>query len=259
MLKPSTSLCFRKEVDFICFITHQALALTVGVTAGPHAIIMEHLKQEAQKSGLDLTIIEFNDFIIPNAALASGDIDVNSYQHLPFLEEQIKSRGYKFSFLAKTILLPLGIYSLKHNDLHTIKESSKISIPNDPTNGGRALKLLEKAQLITLKSSENPSILDIVENPKRLQIIEVDAPQIPRTLGDVDYGITNTDWIVLAGMDPHKALLKEEKNSPYSNIIVVRSEDAKREDIQKLISLYHSKKTREFIIKEFKGSVLPAW
>ncbi|MBS0185991.1 MAG: MetQ/NlpA family ABC transporter substrate-binding protein [Proteobacteria bacterium] len=234
-------------------------ALKVGVTAGPHALILEEIKKLAQKEGLEIKIVEFNDFILPNAALEAGDIDINSYQHQPFLEEQVKTRGYKLVSLAKTIILPMGIYSLKHKDLKDIQEGAKISIPNDPTNGGRALLLLKKAQLIDLKPLENPSVLDITSNPKNLKIVELEAPQIPRTLEDVDYGITNTDWITLAGMDPQTALLTEDKDSPYANLIVVRTKDKEREEIKKFIQLYQSQFLKDFIEKTFKGSVLPAW
>lgn len=238
---------------------HQVYALTVGVTAGPHAIIMEKLKEEAQKSGLDLKVIEFNDFILPNQALDFREIDLNSYQHLPFLEEQVKSRGYKLVPVGKTIVLPMGLYSAKHATISEIKEKAHIAIPNDPTNGGRALKLLEKAKWIMLKPVENPSVLDILENPKDLKITEIDAPQIPRILKDVDYGVVNTDWIVVSGMDPKKALITEDKYSPYANIIVVHQGDEGREDIQKFLSLYHSPVMKKFISEQFKGAAVPAW
>lgn len=239
--------------------TNYAYALKIGVTTGPHAIIMEEVKKEAKKSGLDIEIVEFNDFILPNAALAGKDIDANSYQHQPFLDEQVKSRGYKIVSVAKTIILPLGMYSVKHKDLKAVKEGAKISIPNDPTNVSRALLLLQKANLIELKASDNPTILDISANPKQLKIIEIEAPQIPRTLDDVDYGITNTDWILLAEMNPNDALIKEDTDSPYANIIVVNTEDQNNEDIKQLISIYHNEHIKNFIIEKFRGAVLPAW
>ena len=241
------------------FFCQSVYALTVGVTAGPHAIIMEEVKKDAQKEGLEIKIVEFNDFILPNEALADGSIDVNSYQHEPFLDEQVKSKGYKIISVAKTIILPLGIYSKHHKSLNEIKDASKISIPNDPTNGGRALLLLQKEGIIALKEAKNPSILDIVNNPRNIQIIEIEAPQIPLTLDDVDYGITNTDWILTAGMDPNDAIAKEGKESPYANIIVVREEDKNHDDIKKLISIYHSAHIKDFINNHFKGAVMPAW
>lgn len=233
--------------------------LKIGVTAGPHALILEEIKKMAKEAHLEIQIVEFNDFILPNAALDAGEIDINSYQHAPFLEEQITSRGYKLTPIAKTIILPMGMYSLKHQDLSSLKEGATISIPNDPTNGGRALLLLQKAHLIDLKPSQNPSLLDISANPRNLKIIELEAPQIPRTLWDVDYGITNTDWILLAKMDPKSALLKEETDSPYVNIMVVRTQDKNRKEIKKFLELYHSSFIKKFIEETFKGAILPAW
>ena len=241
------------------FAICNAEALTVGVTAGPHAIIMEEVQKEAKTQGLDIKIVEFNDFILPNAALDDGSIDVNSYQHQPFLDEQIKSKGYKLVSVAKNIILPLGIYSTIHSSLADIKEGSKIAIPNDPTNGGRALLLLAKNNLLELKAVKNPTVLDITKNPKNIHLIEIEAAQIPRILLDVDYGIVNTDWILTAGIDPNTALAKEDANSPYVNIIVVRVGDENKEDIKKLISIYHSQHIKDFIIHQFKGAVMPAW
>lgn len=240
-------------------LMNKAYALVVGVTAGPHAIIMEEVKKEAIKINLDIKIVEFNDFILPNAALTSGEIDVNSYQHQPFLDEQIKDRGYKIISLAKTIFLPLGIYSLKYKTLNEIKNGAKISIPNDPANEGRALLLLEKANLIKLKSSKHLNILDITTNYKKINIITMEAPQITRTLLDVDYGITNTDWILLANIDPKSALLTEDRNSIYANVIAVREKDKSRNDIKQLITIYHSDYIKNFIIRQFQGTVQPAW
>jgi len=235
-----------------------AASLKIGVTAGPHAIIMEKVRELAKAEGLDIEVIEFNDFILPNMALNNKEIDINSYQHKPYLDEQVKNRGYKIKAAGKTILMPMGIYSNKIKNLAELKEGSKIAIPNDPTNGGRALKLLEKVGLIKLKPSDNPSILDIIENPKKLDIIEIDAPQIPRALDDVDAGITNTDWILLAGLDPHAALGMEDMNSPYVNVFATR-EDENRPEVKKLINIYQSEPMKAFINERFKGTILPAW
>jgi D-methionine transport system substrate-binding protein len=244
----------------IILFASKAYALKVGVTTGPHTIIMEEVKAIAKLVELDVEIVEFNDFILPNAALASGDIDLNSYQHQPYLDEQVKSRGYKIISLAKTILLPMGIYSKKHKDLTELKDGATITIPNDPTNGGRALLLLKEVNFIDLKTSNNPTILDISANPKKVKIIEIEAPQIPRTMQDVDYAVTNTDWIVLAKINPESALIKEDPNNcPYTNVIAVRETDKERKDIKKFIEIYHSDHIKNFINKEFKGAVIVAW
>ena len=243
---------------FLSISSLSAAPLKVGVTAGPHAMIMEKVKELAKVEGIEIQIIEFNDFILPNMALNDRDIDINAYQHQPYLDEQVKCRGYKIKAAGKTVLMPMGMYSKKIHKLADLKEDSKIAIPNDPTNGGRALKLLEKKGLIKLKPSDNPSILDIVENPKNLTILEIDAPQVPRTLDDVDAGITNTDWIMLADLDPQTALAMEGKDSPYANIFAIREEE-NRPEIEKLIKIYQSEPIKEFIKEKFKGAVLPAW
>jgi D-methionine transport system substrate-binding protein len=238
--------------------TLKAISLKVGVTAGPHAIIMEKVKELAKAEGIDVQVIEFNDFILPNMALNDGEIDINAYQHQPYLTEQIKNRGYKIKASGNTVLMPMGIYSKKIKKLADLKEYAKIAIPNDPTNEGRALKLLEKEGLIKLKPSENPSLLDITENSKKLTFLEIDAPQVPRALDDVDAGITNTDWIVLASISPETALATENKNSPYVNVFAVR-EDEKRPEVEKLIKIYQSEPIKLFITEKFKGAVLPGW
>jgi D-methionine transport system substrate-binding protein len=233
--------------------------LTVGVTAGPHAIIMEQVKKEVGKADIQLKIVEFNDFILPNAALNQGDLDLNCYQHQPFLDDQVQSRGYKIKSVAKTIVLPLGAYSHRHLNMSTLSEKAKIAVPNDPTNGGRALLLLQKNGLLELKSVPNPSVLDIVKNPKKFQIIELEAPQLPRSLADVDLAVINTDWVLLAGLDPKKALFTEDKDSPYANVIAVKIKDEQKPEIKKVISVYQSKIIRDFILKHYSGAILPAW
>lgn len=263
ILKKQNKIQILSTLTFLCWlavlIPKAAFSLTIGVTAGPHAIIMEEVKKEYLKKGYSLKIVEFSDFILPNAALDQGDIDLNSSQHQPFLDEQVKSRHYKIASIAKTILLPLGMYSSKHKASDPIPDRAKISIPNDPTNEGRALRLLEKQGLLTLKKISNPSILDIQQNPKKLKIISVEAPQLPRTLVDVDYSIINTDWVLLAGLDPNQALYTESTDSPYANIIAAKIGTESRADIQAFVQAYQSEVIRKWILKHFKGAILPAW
>ena len=244
---------------FLLSITHlMATPLKVGVTAGPHAMIMEKVKELAKAEGIEIQVIEFNDFILPNAALNDKELDINVYQHQPFLDEQVKSRGYKIKSAGKTVLMPLGIYSHTLTKLANLKDKSKIAIPSDSTNEGRALKLLEKEGLIKLAPSENPSILDIVNNPKKLTILEIEAPQLPRILDDVDAAVINTDWVLLAGLNPLTALASEDKRSPYANVIAIR-EDESRPEVKQIIQLYQSEPIKMFIQEKFKGAILPAW
>ena len=159
------------------FFLDACFGLKIGVTAGPHADIVNKVKEIAKKQGLNVEIIEFNDFILPNEALASKDIDLNSYQHEAFLIGQAESRGYQLKSIGKTVVMPLGIYSKKIKSLSELpSKGGKITIPNDPTNGGRALKLLAKNQVIELKDVSNPCVLDITSNPKNITFIEIEAP-----------------------------------------------------------------------------------
>lgn len=237
------------------------LSLKIGVTAGPHVDIMNFVKEKAAEEGLDLTIIEFNDFILPNIALAEGSLDANIYQHAAFLESQKTSRDYKFVSLGKTILLPMGVYSSKHTSLENIPRTGKVAIPNDPTNAGRALLVLDSLGLLKLREGvgSEASVIDIRQNPKHLKIVEVEAPQLPRSLDDVDIAVMNTDWALVAGLDLQSALAQESSDSPYANLIVVRDEDKEKESLQKLKEIYQSDATKNFIQETFKGAVLTSW
>src|SRR5690606_41197949 len=165
----------------------------------------------------------------------------------------------KLKAIAKTVVMPLGVYSAKLKCLDELSNGAKIIIPNDPTNGGRALKLLAKNGVITVKDVVNPSILDITSNPKNLSFIEIEAALVPRSLADVDAAITNTDWVLQAGLDPKSAIVHEDKDSPYVNVIAVRAEDVTRDDILKFVDLYHSKEIKDFIESTYKSAVIPAW
>ena len=236
--------------------------LKVGVTAGPHAEIMEVVKKVADKEGLKIEIVEFNDYIQPNVALNQGDIDVNSYQHQPWLDNQIKDRKYELSTLAKTLIFPMGMYSNKVKHLEDIKEGAIVAIPNDPTNGSRALAILEKNGLIKLKENVGlkATAADIIANPKKLKISELDAAQIPRSINDVDIAAINTNYAIVAGLVPTKdAIALEDSNSPYANLLVVRTEDKDDPIFQKLVKAYHSEEVKQFALEHFKGSAIPAW
>lgn len=237
-------------------------SITIGVTGGPHAQIMEQVKKVAAEDGLEIKVIEFSDYVQPNVALASGDLDANSYQHFPYLEVQMNDRGYKLSNIAPTVIYPMGLYSKKITDLDEVKEGARVAIPNDPTNGGRALMLLETAGLLTLRDGVGLTAtpLDVVENPKKLNIAELDAAQLPRSLDDVDFAAVNTNFAMEAGLIPRDdALVLEDPNSPYANIIVVRTEDKDEEWVKRLVKAYHSDVIKQFIDEEFKGSIVSAW
>lgn len=228
-------------------------AIKVGVTAGPHAMIMEKVKAIAAKNNLHIDIVEFNDFIMPNEALHHGEIDINVYQHKPFLEQQVETRKYKISAVGSAVLMPLGIYSKQYKKVSDIPNGATIAIPNDPTNGGRALLLLQKAGVLKVSNNNMPTIMDIVENPKNIKFVEMDAPQLPRTLDDVAASVINTDWVIVAKLDPSTAIFKEDKKSSYMNVIVTHESKKIDPRIQKFKEIYHSKPVKDFIEETFKG------
>lgn len=236
--------------------------LKVGVTPGPHAQIMEVVKKVAEKDGLKIQIVEFSDYVQPNVALNQGDIDINSFQHLPFLENMVKDRKYDLVMLAKTFTFPMGIYSKKIKNIKDLKDGAVIAMPNDPTNGGRALLLFEKAGLIKLKPGlgHKASVVDIVENPRKFKIRELEAAQIPRTLEDMEIAAINTNYAMSAGLVPAKdALILEDSSSPYANILAVRGKDKDNPLYKKFLKAYQSEDVKKFVTEQFKGSVIVAW
>lgn len=236
--------------------------LKVGVTPGPHAQIMEVVKKVAEKDGLKIQIVEFSDYVQPNVALNQGDIDINSFQHLPFLENMVKDRKYDLVMLAKTFTFPMGLYSKRIKNIKDLKDGATIAIPNDPTNGGRALVLLEKAGLIKLKPGlgHKASVIDIAENPRKFKIRELEAAQIPRTLEDMELAAINTNYAMSAGLIPAKdALILEDAGSPYANILAVRGKDKDNPLYQKFVKAYQSEEVKKFVNEQFKDSVIVAW
>lgn len=236
--------------------------LKIGVTAGPHAQIFEQVKRVAEKGGLKLQVIEFSDYIQPNAALAAGDLDGNSYQHKPFLDQQVKDRGYKLVSVGYTVNFPIGLYSKKVKDLKDLKEGARFGIPNDPTNGGRVLLVLQDKGLIKLRPEAGlkATPLDVVANPKKLRFVELEAAQLARSLDDLDAAAVNTNFALPAGLNPSKdAIALENANSPYVNIIAVRDADKDKPWVAKLLKAYHSDEIRNYIKTEFKGTVLPGF
>jgi len=237
-------------------------SIKVGVTAGPHAEIMEQVKKIAAKDGLDIQIVEFNDYMTPNIVLEQGDIDANSYQHQPFLDQQVKDRKYQLTSIGKTVIFPMGIYSKKVKTLVNLKNGAIVAIPNDPSNGSRALLVLAKAGLIQLKPGTgiSPTVVDIVSNPKNLQIKELDAAQIPQSLNDMDAAVINTNYAIVAGLVPSKdAIVIEDADSPYANILAVRVKDKENPAFQKLLKAYHSPEVKQWIDEKYKSSVVATW
>ncbi|RZT42843.1 MetQ/NlpA family ABC transporter substrate-binding protein [Cupriavidus agavae] len=240
----------------------QEKPIKVGVTGGPHAQIMEQVKKVAAKDGLNIQLVEFSDYIQPNAALAAGDLDANSYQHLPYLEAQIKDRGYKFTHVAFTVTFPMGVYSKKIKSLDQVKQGARIGVPNDPTNGGRGLLLLQAKGLIKLRADAGlkATPLDIVENPKKIKIVELDAAQLPRSLDDLEAAAINGNYAESAGLSPTRdAIATEGPKGPYANLIAIREADKNKPWVAKLVKAYHSPEIKQYVQTTFKESVITAW
>ncbi|MEM5405761.1 MULTISPECIES: MetQ/NlpA family ABC transporter substrate-binding protein [Paraburkholderia] len=241
---------------------HADETIKVGVTGGPHEQVMEVVKSVAAKNGLNIKIIEFSDYVQPNAALAGGDLDANSYQHAPYLDAQVKDRGYKLIKIADTVTFPMGIYSKKIKSLSELKPGARIAVPNDPTNGGRALLLLQSQGLIKLRAEAGlkATPLDIVENPRKLKIVELDAAQIPRSLDDVDAAAINTNFAMQAGLKPKQdAIAIEDPKGPYVNILAIREADRNKPWVAKLVAAYHSPEVKHYVETTFGGAVITSW
>lgn len=225
--------------------------------------VWDYLKEELKKENINLEIITFNDYTRPNLALAEKDIDINSFQHYAFFNKFIDNHNLDLSSIGETIIAPLGIYSDKIDNLSDIKPNDIVAIPNDETNGGRALNLLQSAGLLKLKSKDLPTLNDIVENKFNLEILEVDAAMVPRTIKDVDIAIINSGFAVDAGYLPiEDSIYLEDINedtNPYINIFAVRSEDRNNPDLLKIVELYQTKEVEEIINRVYKGSQKIAW
>jgi D-methionine transport system substrate-binding protein len=246
----------------LCGLVHAQDVVRIGVTAGPHAQIAEVAKKVAERDGLKLQIVEFQDYIQPNAALDSGDLQANSYQHLPFLQSQIQSRGYKISAVGDTVTFPMGFYSKKYKTLRELPEGAKVGIQNDPSNSGRALALLQKYGVLKLKPEAGISATtqDIVDNPKKLQIVQIEAAQLPRSLDDIAASAINTNYAVQANLVPTRdAIAIEDPKNPYANLLAVRTQDKDKPWVHKLVRAFQSPEVKAFVTSNFAGSMVPAF
>ena len=236
--------------------------IKIGATAGPHAEVAEAVAKEAQKQGLNVKVVEFTDYITPDKALASGDIDLNSYQHKPFLDNFNKQNNSDLVPIGKTILMRMGIYSDKVKDVKDIKDGGIVAIPNDPTNGGRGLVLLEKAGLIKLKDGVGfkATIADIADNPKNLQFKELEAAQLPRSLADVDAAAITMNYVMSAGLDVKKqGIFLESKDEPLAvMVLAARNKDKDDQTYKKIADIFRSEAVKQFIADKYKGTIVPA-
>mgnify|MGYP000505124079 FL=1 len=236
--------------------------IKIGATAGPHAQVAEAVAKEAKKQGIDLKVVEFSDYVTPDKALADGDIQLNAYQHVPFMENFNKQNGSKLVAIGKTILMPMGLYSNSVHSAADVPEGAIVAIPNDPTNGGRGLALLAKAGLITLKDGVGfkATVADITSNPKNLQIQELEAAQLPRSLDDVVVAAIPMNYVQSAGLNVEKqGFFLEPKDEPLAvMILAVRDQDKDNETYKKIADIYKSDAIKQFINDTFKGSITSA-
>ncbi|GBQ89585.1 MetQ/NlpA family ABC transporter substrate-binding protein [Asaia krungthepensis] len=237
--------------------------IRVGIMAGEDEDIWRLVSQNAQKSGLTLKIVTFSDYSTPDEALASHDLDANSFQHMPFLKAQCDAHGFRISPVGNTYVAPIGLYSRKWKTLATLPKGAVIGVPNDPSNEGRALLLLQTLGFIKLSPSAGllPTPLDITENPHDFTIRELDAGVVGRALPDLDAAVINTDWAHKAGVDVvHERLAREGvKDNPYICVIAVNTDDAQAPWVKPLVSAYQQPNIRQALIDVYANTVIPAF
>ena len=239
--------------------------IKVGVESGPEYTVAQAAQKVAkEKYGLNVELVQFNDYVMPNEALSQGDIDLNVFQNKPYLDVQVKQRDYKFAILGNTFVYPLAGYSRKIKSISELKDGSTIIIPNDPTNSGRSLLLLQKTGLLKLKDNVGllPTINDIVANPKSLKILELEAPQLPRALDDqkVTIAIINNTFAGPAGLVAKRdGLFVEDEKSPYVNIIVSRDDNKNQDNVKEFVKAYQSPEVASAAEVAFKGGAIKGW
>lgn len=236
--------------------------ITVGITPGYSEQIMEYVQKQAEKQGLKVNLKVFSDYVTPDQALASGDIDLNSFQHGPFLEAFNAKNGTDLISIGNTYLAPLRIYSNKIQNVKDLKDGDSVSVPNDPSNEGRALLLLSKQGVIKLKDGVDPTKAtpqDVVENPKNIKFVELEAAQLPRSLDDVALSVINAGYAKSAGLDSGKALATEDNTSPYVNIIAARAKDKDDPTYKKFVKIFQSEDVKNYINEVAKDDLIPAF
>lgn len=236
--------------------------LSIAATPVPHAEILEHIKPALAKEGIDLEIKVFTDYVQPNQQVADKQLDANFFQHKPYLDTFNKEKGTNLVSVGSVHVEPFGAYSKKIKATSDLKDGALVAIPNDPSNGARALLLLQQQDLIKLKDPGNllATSRDIVENPKNLKFKELEAATLPRVLDDVDIALINTNYALEAGLNPTAdALFIENAESPYANLVATIPEKEKSDEIGKLMKALQSEDVKAFIAEKYKGSIVPAF
>ncbi|MDA0127044.1 MetQ/NlpA family lipoprotein [Vibrio sp. MarTm2] len=237
--------------------------IKVGVMAGAEAQVAEVAAKVAKEQyGLDVELVTFTDYVTPNAALDDGSIDINAFQHKPYLDQQVADRGYKLTIAGNTFVYPIAGYSKQIKSVDEIQEGARIAVPNDPTNLGRSLLLLEQQGLIELREGAGllATVRDITANPKNISIVELDAAQLPRSLDDVALSIINTTYASSINLTPQKdGVFVEDKESPYVNLIVSREENLNAENVQNFVKSYQTEEVYAAASEIFQGGVVKGW
>ena len=221
---------------------------------------------ELAKEGILVELISFSDYATPNAALNGGEVDLNAFQHYAYLNSEIENNGYQITSIGDTYISAMNIYSDRYEDISQVKEGDKIAIPNDATNGGRALKVLEGAGLLEIKpeAGDNPEVSDITSNPLNLELVEVDAANVYSLLPDVAAGVINCNYALDSGLNPKEDAifadsLEVYESDSYVNLIAARTEDADKEVYKKVVKAYQSEAVKAVYEDTFQGAYLPAW
>ena len=237
--------------------------IKVGASPSPHAEILEEANKVLKDKGYELDIVVYNDYVQPNIAVDTGELDANFFQHYPYLESFNEERGTKIVSAGVTHYEPFGIYAGKVSSLDDLKDGAKIAVPNDVTNEARALQLLAAQGLIKIKDGAGLTATknDIVENPKNIELLEVEAAQVPRSLQDVDVAVVNGNYAIEAGLKVKDALAVEDASSEaantYANIIAVKEGNEKNEEILALLDAIQSPEVKKFIEDKYEGAVVP--
>ncbi|AMD95844.1 MetQ/NlpA family ABC transporter substrate-binding protein [Leptotrichia sp. oral taxon 847] len=235
--------------------------LKVGATPVPHGELLKLVKDDLKKQGIDLEIVQFDDYILPNKALADKSIDANFFQHVPYMEDFAKKNNIPLVSVGNVHLEPMALYSKKVKNIKDLKPKDTLIIPNDPTNGGRALILLDKAGIIKLKDNKklDSTTKDIVSNPKNIKIVTLSNEQIAPRLVEVAGAIINSNFAINAGVTKNEIILQEDKNSPYANVVTVLKGNENDPRIQKLMKALQSEKVKKYIEQKYEGRIIPAF
>ena len=240
----------------------ETVKIKLGVS-GTDTRIWDFVGEKAKKEGIDIEVVTFSDYVLPNTALAEGELDANAFQTVAYFDQFIKDQKLDLVPIATTVIAPMGIYSDKLKDVKEIPDGSKIAVPNDESNMGRALLLLQEAGLIGLPKDFNGlgSVNSVTENPKNLEIVPVVAAQTPRVLPDVAASVINNGVAVDAGFSPTKDSIfhESETATPYINIIAVKAEDKDNATLKRIAELYQSEDTKKFIEDEYQGNMIPTF